>query len=64
MMKQFLFLNFIPSSGGGRGGPAVTIVVHEGLTGSIFFGSDTDSWDCDGNGTEINNWTEKCQILR
>ena len=53
MMKQFLFLNYLPSSGGTRGGLVVTVDVGEGVTGSILIVSDADSCECDGDGTEI-----------
>ena len=64
MMNQVLFSNYIPCWWDARGGPAVTVDVDEGVTGSIFIGSDTDSCDCDGDATEINDWTQKSQILR
>ena len=63
-VKQFLFLNYLPSSGGTRGGLSVTVDVDEGVTGSIFIGSDTDSCEWDGDGTEIKKWKEKSQIVR
>ena len=53
IVKEFLFLNYLPSSGGTRGGLVVTVDVDEGVTGSIFIGSDTDSCECYGDGTEI-----------
>ena len=59
-----LFSNYIPCSWDARVGPAVTVDVDEGVTGSIFIGSDTDSCEWDGDGTEIKKWKEKSQIVR
>ena len=63
MMKYLFFESYIPGLWYARGGGGGTVALAGGRTWSVSSGSDTGSFEWDGDGTEIYNEMENYLIL-